>query len=114
MPTGFEKFKSKLDQERGVGFSPELEKKPRPANEARASLHQAEIQSEPSKEVSPFPEPVQKESPVIKAKSNKVSKTYSFDEKSLLLLKDLRYATNKSYSDLLIEGIQLLKAKYLK
>lgn len=114
MPTGFEKFKSKLDQERGVGFSPELEKKPRPANEARASLHQAEIQSEPSKEASPIPEPVQKESPFIKAKSNKVSKTYSFDEESLLLLKDLRYATNKSYSDLLIEGIQLLKAKYLK
>ena len=114
MPTGFDKFKSKLDQERGVGFSPELEKKHRPANEARAAMHREIIVNEPEKKAVELPEPVQQVPADAKPKSNKVSKTYSFDEESLQLLKDLRYATNKSYSGLLIEGIRLLKDLYLK
>lgn len=114
MATGFDKLKSKLEQERGVGFSPELEQKPRPANEARASMHRAAVVNELVTEVPQAQKPVRQDSDAVKTKSNKVCKSYNLDEESLQLLKDLRYATNKSFSSLLIEGIQLLKDKYIK
>lgn len=114
MATGFDKLKSKLEQERGVGFSPELEQKPRPANEARASLHRAIAVSELVTDVPPATKPVRQDSDASKPKSSKVCKSYNLDKESLQLLKDIRYVTNKSFSSLLIEGIQLLKDKYIK
>lgn len=110
MSTGFDKFKAKFDEERDNMFADPHKTAGTNGGQARASVRPEQIQPKVVKSDN-SPAPV-KEAEGENNKEQEKTVTYNLPLSTVQTLKLLKFKTDMSFKELLIEAVDMLKNKY--
>lgn len=107
MPSAFEKFKEQYDQEREAAFAEP--KRPSLSDVNRVRENRRSVQEKKQEQEPPVAVQVKEET-----KEAERATTFCLPLSTLQALKEIKFKTDMSYKELVVEAVGMLKAKYIE